>query len=207
MSLLDIANKLDESGFDPSKGKVANGRTELPEGEYLVSFDNITHNASGDNDFLMLTFKVLQGDHADETESIFPRLETITSKGNKMPDFVIAQSISEIKVVGAMCDIVVPNKVFAGNSTQAYEAIVPILRPGIGTMMKLKKTFTENKKNPDRPYSNYEFSKAKQPSMPKPEDITPTAEEDPFKDAKTGMEINSNDLPFDVSDMKETENK
>ena len=61
MSLLDVANKLDESGFDPNKGKEASGRTELPEGEYLVSFDNITHNASGDKDFLMLTFKVLQG--------------------------------------------------------------------------------------------------------------------------------------------------
>ena len=207
MSLLDVANKLDESGFDPNKGKEASGRTELPEGEYLVSFDNITHNASGDNDFLMLTFKVLQGEHADETESIFPTLAETTSTGKAMPDFVISRAISQIKIVGAMCDIVVPNKVFAGNSTQAYEAIVPVLRPGIGTMMKLKKTFTENKKNPDRPYSNYEFSKAKQPSMPKPEDSTPTADEDPFKDAKTGMEINSNDLPFDVSDMKERSDK
>ena len=43
--------------------------------------------------------------------------------------------------------------------------------------------------------------------MPKPEDSTPTADEDPFKDAKTGMEINSNDLPFDVSDMKEGSDK
>ncbi|WP_297816735.1 single-stranded DNA-binding protein [uncultured Lactobacillus sp.] len=203
MGLYELANQLDKSGFDPNEGKEAGGRQSIPVGDYLVSFDNITHNVNNDRDFLMITFKVMEGKYADRTESIFPSLALKTSKGNDMPDFVISRSISQIKIIGAMCGITVPNSVFAfDNETEAYEAIVPVLRPGIGTLMKLHITETPNKKNPDSPYRNYEFAKATQPSMPSPQDNAPTVDEDPFKDAKTGAEITSDDLPFNVDDMK-----
>lgn len=197
MSLLDIANELDKSGFDPTKGKEAGSRTELPTGNYLVSFDNITHNANGNRDFLMLSFKVMDGKYTDQRENIFPSLALKTATGKAMPDFVISRSISQIKIVGAMCNIAVPNSVFAhDNETEAYEDIVPVLRPGIGTLMNLHISETPNKKDPDHPYRNYEFAKADQPSMPQ-------ATDDPFKDSETGVEIDDNDLPFDVSDMKD----
>lgn len=195
MSLLDIANKLDESGFDPKEGKEANDNQPIPAGTYLVNFENVTHNASNDRDFLMLTFTVMQGDQEGHKENIFPTLAQTTSTGKAMPDFVISRAISLIKVVGAMCNITVPNDVFAFDSeTDAYEAIVPVLQPGIGTLMQLKITETPNRKNPDRPYRNYEFKPQAQPTMPKA-DSTDNA--DPFKDAKTeGTEVNEEDLPF-----------
>lgn len=194
MSLLDRAQALDNSGFDPNKGKEAGGFTPIPAGTYTVNFNGITHNAKNGHDFLMLTFEVMDGKEVGRKENILPTLALTTSKGNPMPDFVIDRSISIIKVVGAMCDIVVPNTVFAfDNETDAYEAIVPVLRPGIGTLMKMTITETPNKKNPDNPNRNYKFSKIEQPSLP--------PVEDPFKDAETGEELDTSKIPFDVSDM------
>lgn len=203
MSLLDLANKLDESGFDPKEGKEASGNEPIPAGTYLVNFEGITHNAKGDRDFLMLTFTIMQGEQEGRKESIFPTLAQTTSTGKPMPDFVISRAISLIKVVGAMCNIVVPNDVFAFDTeTEAYEAIVPVLQPGIGTLMELTITDTPNKKNPDRPYRSYSFKPHAQPTTPKADDTATADNADPFKDAKTGAELTNDDLPFPVDDLK-----
>lgn len=58
-------------------------------------------------------------------------------------------------------------------------------------MMTIKET--PNKKNPDRPYRNYEFSRAEQPQKIEVDD-----KQDPFA-GNTGsdIEISDDQLPFD----------
>lgn len=191
MSLLDALNTLKKSGFDAKEGKEYNPYREIPDGEYLVSLDGVTHNAKNDRDFLMFTFLVAQGEHEGQKESIFPSLAQKTATGKPMPNSVIARSISQIQLIGEAVGHSVPDKCFAHeNETEAYEDIAEELRGSVGKLLKLTKKTTPNKKNPEYPYKNYEFEKAEQPQAPE-------STEDPFKDSATDtVEISDDDLPF-----------
>lgn len=192
MSLLDALNEVKKSGFDPKKGKEYNAYEAIPPDTYLVTLDNVTHNAKGDRDFLMITFSVLTGKYAGKKESIFPTLAQTTSTGKPMPNAVLARSISMIQIIGAMAGIEVPDSCFAHeNETEAYEDIKNVLKAAEGKTMKMTIKETPNKKNPDRPYRNYNFAPAEQP---KAVDV----KQDPFAaQAKDPQDISDDDLPFD----------
>lgn len=190
MSLLDALNTLKKSGFDAKEGKDFNPYQEIPDGEYLVSLDGVTHNAKKDRDFIMFSFLVAQGEHEGQKETVFPSLAQKTAAGKPMPDVVIARSIAQIQLIGEAVGHPVPLKCFAHESeTDAYEEIVEELKGSVGKVLKLKKKTTPNKKNPDYPYKNYEFEKAEQPKIA---DV-----EDPFAENQgDGVEIKDSDLPF-----------
>ena len=192
MSLLDALNEVKKSDFDPKKGKEYNAFENIPAGTYKVSLDGVTHNVKGDRDFLMLSFLVIEGKYDGKTESVFPTLAQVTSTGKPMPQFVLARSISMLQVIGEMVDTPIPDSDFDHDSeTDAYEDLKDTLEPAKGKVLMMTIKETPNKKNPDRPYRNYEFSRAEQPKKLDVDD-----KQDPFADQKSGIELTDDDLPF-----------
>ena len=154
-----------------------------------MSFDNVTHNAKGDRDFLMLTFSVIQGEYEGRQESIFPSLAQTKVNGDPMPNSVIARSISEIQIIGETLNNPVPDKCFAfENETEAYDAIAEALQPACGKVLKVTIKTTPNKKNPQYPFRNYTFEKQEQPKV--------VDAQDPFNGTGDTVDINDDDLPF-----------
>lgn len=192
MSLLDALNEVKKSDFDPKKGKEYNAFENIPAGTYKVSLDGVTHNAKGDRDFLMLSFLVIEGKYEGKTEFVFPTLAQVTSTGKPMPQFVLARSISMLQVIGEMVDTPIPDSDFDHDSeTDAYEDLKDTLEPAKGKVLMMTIKESPNKKNPDRPYRNYEFSRAEQPKKLLVDD-----NQDPFADQNNGIELTDDDLPF-----------
>lgn len=192
MSLLDALNEVKKSDFDPKKGKEYNAFENIPAGTYKVSLDGVTHNAKGDRDFLMLSFMVIEGKYEGKTESVFPTLAQVTSTGKPMPQFVLARSISMLQVIGEMVDTPIPDSDFDHDSeTDAYEDLKDTLEPAKGKVLMMTIKETPNKKNPDRPYRNYEFSRAEQPK-----ELPVDDNQDPFAGQNNGIELTDDDLPF-----------
>lgn len=192
MSLLDALNEVKKSNFDPKKGKEYNAFENIPAGTYKVSLDGVTHNVKGDRDFLMLSFMVIEGKYEGKTESVFPTLAQVTSTGKPMPQFVLARSISMLQVIGEMVDTPIPDSDFDHDSeTDAYEDLKDTLEPAKGKVLMMAIKETPNKKNPDRPYRNYEFSRAEQPK-----ELPVDDNQDPFADQNNGIELTDDDLPF-----------
>lgn len=194
MSLLDALNEVKKSDFDPKKGKEYNAFENIPAGTYKVSLDGVTHNVKGDRDFLMLSFLVIEGKYEGKTESVFPTLAQVTSTGKPMPQFVLARSISMLQVIGEMVDTPIPDSCFNHeNETDAYEDLAQVLTPAKGKILTMTIKESPNKKNPDRPYRNYEFGKAEQPK-----ELSVNSNQDPFANqaVKDPNELTDDDLPF-----------
>ncbi|KAI4309875.1 hypothetical protein [Lactobacillus intestinalis] len=193
MSLLDALNEVKKSGFDPKSGKEYGAFEKIPAGTYKVSLDGVTHNATKDRDFLMLSFLVIEGKYEGKKESIFPTLAQTTSKGNPMPQFVIARSISMLQVIGEMVDMPIPDSDFDHDSeTDAYEDLAATLTPAKGKVLMMTIKESPNKKNPDNPYRNYEFGRVEQPKA-----IEVDENQDPFaNNTGSDLEISDDDLPF-----------
>ena len=194
MSLVDALNEVKKSDFNPKKGKEYNAFENIPAGTYKVSLDGVTHKVKGDRDFLMLSFLVVEGKYEGKTESVFPTLAQVTSTGKPMPQFVLARSISMLQVIGEMVDTPIPDSDFDHDSeTEAYEDLANTLTPAKGKLLMMTIKETPNKKNPDHPYRNYEFSRAEQPK-----ELPVDDNQDPFA-GNTGSEIEISDdqLPFD----------
>lgn len=189
MSMLEVLKSLEEEHFDAKKGKVSNSIETLPEGTYNCVLKGVTHRAKNGRGFLMFSLEVVDGDYAGRTESIFPTLEQTTSKGNPMPDFVLARSIKTIKIIGAMVGMDVPNACFLSDDADAnYDAIEKAFDGFEGKMLQMTIKLSPNKKNPDQPYRNYEFAPAEQPKVAE-------VKSDPFAQV-AGAEVNEDDLPF-----------
>lgn len=197
MSLLDAVNELKKNGFNPKEGKEYNPNERIPDGEYLVSLDGVTHNAKNDRDFLLIVFKVVNGEFADRTESWFPTLAQTTAQGKPMPTFVLSKNIASLQLLGEALDNPIDDSNFAHESeTDAYEDLEGAFRPAVGKLLKLTITSKPNKKNPDYPFINYKFDKAEQPKAVEPveENIAPVSR-DPFANRET-VEIDDSQFPF-----------
>lgn len=189
MSMLEVLKSLEDEHFDAKKGKVSDGIEALPEGTYNCVLKSVTHRAKNGRGFLMFGLEVVDGDYAGRTESIFPTLEQVTSKGNPMPDFVLARSIKTIKIIGAMVGLDVPNACFLDDDADVnYNAIEKAFDGFEGKMLQMTIKLSENKKKPDKPYRNYEFAPTEQPKVAEVQD-------DPFAQA-AGAEVSEDDLPF-----------
>lgn len=189
MSMLEVLKSLEEEHFDAKKGKVSNDVELLPAGTYTCLLKGVTHNQKNGRGFLMFSLEVAEGDYAGRTEAIFPTLEQTTSKGNPMPDFVLARSIKTIKIIGAMVGLDVPNACFLSDDADVnYDSIEKAFDGFEGKMLQMTIKLSPNKKNPDQPYRNYEFAPTEQPKVAEVQD-------DPFAQA-AGAEVSEDDLPF-----------
>lgn len=70
MSLLDIAQKIKETGYNPKTDKV-NGTGQIPEGKYLVMLKSTDFNVSESGwERLSYAFQVKEGQFKDRTEFV-----------------------------------------------------------------------------------------------------------------------------------------
>lgn len=196
MSMTDILKNLNNGNFDPTKGKVEEN-SAIPDGTYNVSMSSVTHGVwkNSNTDYIRFDMTVLDGKEAGRIEFITPTLAQTTSKGKPMPDFVLSRSVQTIKIIGAMVGYNVPNDPFITamtNETEAYEALKNGFLPYVGKTLKLTIKCTPNKKDPDHPWRNYDFSKLEQPKI-----ASVDTKDDPFAAAKDPEEITDKDLPFD----------
>lgn len=195
MSMTDILKKLNSGDFDPNEGKVKD-ETNIPDGTYNVSMSAVTHGVwkNSRTDYLRFDMTVLDGKEAGKIEFITPTLAQKTSKGKPMPDFVLSRSIQTIKIIGAMVGYQVPDDPFITamtNETEAYEVLKNGFMPYVGKTLQMTIKSSPNKKDPDRPYRNYDFAKLAQPKVA---DVD--SKQDPFADQKSGIELTDDDLPF-----------
>lgn len=196
MSMTDILKKLNSGDFDPNEGKVKD-ETNIPDGTYNVSMSAVTHGVwkNSRTDYLRFDMTVLDGKEAGRIEFITPTLAQKTSKGKPMPDFVLSRSIQTIKIIGAMVGYQVPDDSFITamtNETEAYEVLKNGFMPYVGKTLQMTIKSSPNKKDPDRPYRNYDFAKLAQPKVA---DVD--SKQDPFADQNSGIELTDDDLPFD----------
>lgn len=196
MSMTDILNNLNNGDFDPSKGKVEENNV-IPDGTYNVSMSSVTHGVwkNSNTDYIRFDMTILDGKEAGRIEFITPTLAQTTSKGKPMPDFVLSRSIQTIKIIGAMVGYNVPDDPFITamtNETEAYEALKNGFLPYVGKTLQLTIKSSPNKKDPDRPYRNYNFAKLEQPKI-----AAVDVKDDPFAAAKDPEEITDKDVPFD----------
>ena len=196
MSMTDILKKLNSGDFDPNEGKVKD-ETNIPDGTYNVSMSAVTHGVwkNSRTDYLRFDMTVLDGKEAGRIEFITPTLAQKTSKGKPMPDFVLSRSIQTIKIIGAMVGYQVPDDSFITamtNETEAYELLKNGFMPYVGKTLQMTIKSSPNKKDPDRPYRNYDFAKLAQPKVA---DVD--SKQDPFADQNSGIELTDDDLPFD----------
>lgn len=195
MSMTDILKKLNSGDFDPNEGKVKD-ETNIPDGTYNVSMSAVTHGVwkNSRTDYLRFDMTVLDGKEAGRIEFITPTLAQKTSKGKPMPDFVLSRSIQTIKIIGAMVGYQVPDDPFITamtNETEAYEVLKNGFMPYVGKTLQMTIKSSPNKKDPDRPYRNYDFAKLAQPKVADVDD-----KQDPFADQNNGIELTDDDLPF-----------
>lgn len=193
--MTDILKKLNSGDFDPNEGKVKD-ETNIPDGTYNVSMSAVTHGVweNSRTDYLRFDMTVLDGKEAGRIEFITPTLAQKTSKGKPMPDFVLSRSIQTIKIIGAMVGYQVPDDPFITamtNETEAYEVLKNGFMPYVGKTLQMTIKSSPNKKDPDRPYRNYDFAKLAQPKVA---DVD--SKQDPFADQKSGIELTDDDLPF-----------
>ena len=194
--MTDILKKLNSGDFDPNEGKVKD-ETNIPDGTYNVSMSAVTHGVwkNSRTDYLRFDMTVLDGKEAGRIEFITPTLAQKTSKGKPMPDFVLSRSIQTIKIIGAMVGYQVPDDSFITamtNETEAYEVLKNGFMPYVGKTLQMTIKSSPNKKDPDRPYRNYDFAKLAQPKVA---DVD--SKQDPFADQNSGIELTDDDLPFD----------
>lgn len=217
MSLLDALNGLKKDGFDPKTSKGTNFE-DLPDGHYTASLTGATHNFKNNREFLMLTFTVETGQYKGRKQNIFPRLETVTSKGAPMPESVLKREIANLQILGECLNSPVPDTCFAHATTsEAYDDLADFFYELRGKRVKLTKKTKPNPRNPQYPYENFYFDKMENIN-PLPQEldenmhvshetnkVTSLAEaaqetglvhDDPFEASGETQEIDESQLPF-----------
>ena len=150
MSILETLSNASQ-GFDPEKDKI-NSSTGLDSGRYPVALDSTeATETKGGNPQLELVFKVTSGDEKGIHE--YMRL----SFENFLPDFVLEQNSKIVKALNFFLDLDLKKEEFKDHHTLA-EAF----KRGVGRQVIMDLQLRENKKNPQYPYRNYEFSTLKE---------------------------------------------
>lgn len=146
MSILDTMKKVKDAGF--TAGDAINTSTNLESGIYPVRIKQAERRVFKDQERANVTLEVVSGDHKD-------RLEFLELNFNEtLPDFVLEKNgkilLTLIEILG-----VNPTK----EQLQDTEGLVEYFQSQIGKQIKMDLKLSKNKKNPQYPYRNYEFSK------------------------------------------------
>lgn len=154
MGLRDAAAKALD-GFDRKKGNV-NGFEGLPSGDYVVMIDNIREQETPwGSEQLSIRVQVLDGEHAGQKEFINLSLDETTSKGNPNP--MLGRNIKLIAKLASNSGIELQDEDWEDLGT-----LSEALAPAEGRTVLMHLTVSENKKNPQYPYRNYDFEEAEE---------------------------------------------
>lgn len=152
--------------WDAKKDSV-NKTDDIPAGEYQVILDRVEHPTFKSGwDCLQFTMQVIKGEFAGRKEYIRLSLATTTKAGKPMPDFVVNRAIRTIDKVAAEVGLHLTPNEFPDNETDAYERLVTAFKPYEAKPLAMKITVSENKKDPDNPYRNYDFGPGEQIKKP-----------------------------------------
>lgn len=167
MSILDTIKKVSKDGFDPKKDNI-NGFTRIPAGRYVVSLHNADYDANEKTGRIsvIVTLKVSSGGHEGQEERIF------LSFDDDLPEFVQEKNTKILMALVSVAGIESKNSDYADE-----QSVAEMLRRGLGKQFIMDLSVTENKKNPQYPYRNYEFSEVTDEN---PFDVDVEDEELPF---------------------------
>ena len=146
MSILNTMKMVKESGF--SAGDAINTSTNLETGIYPVRIKQSERREYNGQEKANITLEVVSGNHKDRLEF----LELNFNEG--LPEFVLEKNG---KILLTLIDILGTNP--TKDQLQDAEGLVEYFQSQIGKQLKMDLKLTKNKKNPQYPYRNYEFSK------------------------------------------------
>ena len=172
MSILDALKKTKEN-FDPRKDTI-NQPMGLPAGEYAVRLKSSNHEANPHTkrEEAAIVLEVISGNHKNMLEFINLNFD------DDLPEFVIDKNAKILLALAEYAGVE-----FTESELQSEQTIAEAMKRGIGKQFKMELKLSKNKKNPDYPYRNYEFSEMKN-------EFT----DDPF--AQNESEIGESDIPF-----------
>ncbi|MDN6291755.1 MAG: hypothetical protein L0J35_01625 [Tetragenococcus halophilus] len=152
MSLLDTLKAVKDEGYDPRTDKI-NNRGLLPAGRYPVRLLTSEHdvNMNNNRERVVLTLQVTAGDSKDRQEKLFLVFD------NDLPEFVVQQNAKILLSIAEFVKVDFTEADLANTETTAQA-----LKKGIGNQFLMDLKVRPNKKNPDYPYRNYEFSELPQ---------------------------------------------
>lgn len=147
MGLQDLANQI-LAGFDPKNDDPnAGGFDGLADGEYDVTLENVEHKVFKSGwEALSFTNEVTVGEASGQKEFISLGFAEGT------PDFVMQKNI---KLVAKLASVI--GLQLSDSDWEDETALAEAFRDGIGSQYILKVTSSPNKKDPSRPYKNYDF--------------------------------------------------
>ncbi|CAI3328564.1 hypothetical protein CIRMBP1221_00802 [Enterococcus cecorum] len=171
MSLKDYAQKVLEN-FDPKKDDPnAGSNNGLPEGEFDVVLNNVEFKVFEKSGWeaLSITLEVTVGEQAGQREFIN------LGFGEDLHEFVLSKNI---KVVSKLASVI--GLVLTDEDWEDEQTLAAAFKDSIGSQFVLTKTLTPNKKDPTRPYVNYDFVAYDEEDMQAIEAVEVSDEELPF---------------------------
>lgn len=167
MSILNTLQSVKDSGFNA--GDAINTSTGLQTGIYPVRIKQAARQEFNSQERTSVTLEVVSGDHKD-------RLEFLELNFNdSLPEFVLEKNG---KILLTLIDILGANP--TKEQLQDTEGLVEYFQSHIGKQLKMDLKLSPNKRNPQYPYRNYEFSKL---------------DDNPFSDVEVGGG-DVDELPF-----------
>lgn len=173
MGLRDLANEI-LAGFDPKTDDPnAGGNSGLPDGEYDVTLSNAEHKVFNSGwEALSFENEVTVGESAGQKEFINLGFDT-----TKTPEFVLQKNIKLVAKLASVIGLQLTDDDWEDETTMAAA-----FKDGVGSQFVLAITSSPNKKDPSRPYKNYDFIAYDDPA-------------DQPVDTST-IDISDEDLPF-----------
>ncbi|GKQ42942.1 hypothetical protein RD055328_08650 [Companilactobacillus sp. RD055328] len=171
MSIMDRVKNVQET-YNPETDSI-NSYEGLKDGSYNVVAASI---ARSDYDQLSVKAEVIEGDNAGMSEFINLGLDELKQDGSPLPDFVIDRNIKTISKLAYVLGVNI--------SDEAWDdmgVLVETFKEATGKQFTMELKLGKNKKNPSRPYKNYDFEKL---------------EGDPLADNSQPIDISDEDMPF-----------
>lgn len=180
MSLRDLANDV-LSKFDPKNDDPNAGEMNLPDGEYDVTLANAEHKVFNSGwECLSFENEVTVGEMAGRKEFI-----NMSFDQAKTPEFVLQKNIKLIAKLAAIVGIQLTDDDWEDETTMAAA-----FKDALGSQYILKVTSSPNKKDPSKPYRNFDFIEYDDPA------------DNPNPEYDGTIDISDEDLPFqDVNSM------
>ena len=171
MSLRD-AMKQATTGFDPKKDSVQKFKG-LDSGKYTVVVTRVEdHETPWNTEQLNFVLEVVDGECAGQKEFLQIGLDELTSKGNPNP--MLETNLRLVTKLAAILGVTIPDEAWDDDDL-IYDSLARAFQPAIGKVMLMDLRVRPNKRNPQYPYRNYDFSETIQPITPEASD-----EEVPF---------------------------
>lgn len=154
MSLLDLFNEANK-GLEENGGKVNQQFKQLDSGRYPVELVDVQHQVTPwGQEQLSVRVGVIAG--KDKGVNEFVRLNLDSSVSESMAK----RHMGTLIQLSRVCGIAITPEDLNGNLTNVYERLALKFQPALHRRFTMDLKVSPNKKNPDYPYRNYEFSNA-----------------------------------------------